>query len=479
MPQTTLPHRGRRLFLLAATAAALVLGGGAGTASAQSGVGGQLFATGGTVELDVRPATAGFTSELFLQNEDGSRGPTLALNTDVGRHVEIGPFPAGRELVFGIFVRNTGQTFLMGPGTRNADGIPHAAVTAVGERVFDVGFEDVQGGGDRDYDDNVFRFTGNLAPNRPPVADDQSLTTPEDTPRSIALTGSDPEGKTLAFAIADEPAQGTLSGTAPALTYTPDADFHGSDSFTFTVDDGEGGTDTGTVTIDVTPVNDPPVAVDDARTTDENEPVTVSVLANDTDADGDALTADLVDGASHGTATCAGTQCTYRPLSNFVGTDSFTYRACDSSRACDDALVTIEVRGIGQPGRLTGGAWLHTDDGKIHHQVQLGCTAAEGGRLTVNATAATFELTQVDFALCLDDPALNSGAPNAGWNTHRGSGIGTYNGAPGYTIEWTLTDAGEPGVADAADIVIRDPHGAVVLTEHGTLGGGNHQAHAA
>src|SRR4051794_16008069 len=117
MPQTTLPHRGRRLFLLAAMAAALVLVGGAGTASAQSGVGGQLFATGGTVELDVRSATAGFTSELFLQNEDGSRGPTLALNTDLGRHVEIGPFPAGRELVFGIFVRNTGQTFLMGPGT--------------------------------------------------------------------------------------------------------------------------------------------------------------------------------------------------------------------------------------------------------------------------------------------------------------------------------------------------------------------------
>jgi hypothetical protein len=66
---------------------------------------GQLFATGATVELDVRPATAGLDSELFLRSEDGSRGPTLALNTDVGRHIEIGPFPAGRELVFGIFVR--------------------------------------------------------------------------------------------------------------------------------------------------------------------------------------------------------------------------------------------------------------------------------------------------------------------------------------------------------------------------------------
>src|SRR5829696_2036872 len=285
MPRATLPQRGGRLAVLAATTAALFLGSGAGPAFAQSGVGGQLFATGGTVELDVRPATAGFTSELFLQNQDGTRGPTLALNTEVGKHVELGPFPAGRELVFGIYVRNTSRTYLMGPGARNFDGVPHAVVTAVAERAFDVGFEDVQGGGDRDYDDNVFRFTGNLAPNRPPVTEDQSLTTREDTALPLVLTGSDPEGKTLTYAVADQPAHGTLSGAAPSLTYTPDADYHGADAFTFTVDDGEGGTDTGTVTIDVTPVNDAPVAVDDARTIDENEQVTVSVLDNDSDVD--------------------------------------------------------------------------------------------------------------------------------------------------------------------------------------------------
>ena len=479
MHRTLRPHSGRRLVALAAATAALVLSPSAGTALAQSGVGGQLFATGGIVELDVRPAAAGYTSELFLRNEDGTRGPTVALNTEVGKHVEIGPFPAGRELVFGIFVRDTGQTYVMGPGARNSDGVPHAMVTPVAERVFDVGFEDIRGGGDRDYNDNVFRFTGNLAPNRPPVAEDQSLTTQEDTAGSVVLTGSDPEGKTLAFAVADQPANGTLSGTAPSLTYTPDANFYGADSFTFTVDDGEGGTETGKVTIEVTPVNDAPEAADDARTIDENEQVAVTALANDTDVDGDALTAHLVAGASHGTARCAGTQCTYRPLSNFVGMDSFTYRACDPSGACAEAVVTIDVRGIGKSGRLTGGAWLLGDDGKTHHQVRLGCTAAEGGRLTVRGKAGTFELTHADYALCVDDPALSSESPQAGWDTHRGSGTGTYNGTPGYTIEWTLTDAGEPGVADASEIVVRDPNGAVVLSEHGRLGGGNHQAHSA
>jgi Bacterial Ig domain len=546
---------------------ALVFAAGAGTASAQTGIGGQLFATGGTVELDVRPAAAAFVTELFLQNEDGTRGPTLALNTETGRHVVLGPFPAGRELVFGIFVRNTGQTFLMGPGSRNPDGIPHAAVTQVAERVFDVGFEDFLGGGDRDYNDNVFRFTGNLAPNEPPVADDRSLTTPEDTPLAVMLTGTDPEGEPLTFAVATPPANGTLSGTAPSLTYTPAANFTGTDSFTFTVtdadgavdtgtititvtpvndppvaddqslttpedtpraltltgsdidgdaltftaaapahgtlsgsgaslvytpaanfngtdsftfvvDDGHGGIDTGTITITVTAVNDPPVANDDARTIDENDEVTVAVLANDSDADGDPLTAELVSPPAHGTATCSATQCVYRPVSNFVGTDTFRYRACDPSGACDEATVTIEVRGIGKPGRLTGGGWLRTDDGKSHHQVHLGCTAAQGGTLRINAPAGRFELEHVDFALCVDDPALDPGGPKAGWEIHRGSGTGSFDGAGGYTIEWTLTDEGEPGRSDGWSIVVRDPAGSVVLSEDGSLDGGNHQAHA-
>ena len=562
-----MPGTLRRCALLAAMTVALLVTATAGTASAQTVIGGQLFATGGTVELDVRPAAATFVTELFLRNEDGTRGPTLALNTEVGKHVVIGPFPAGRELVFGIFVRNTGETFVMGPGSRNRDGVAHAAVTPVAVRVFDVGFEDTLGGGDRDYNDNVFRFTGNLAPNQPPVANDRSLTTPEDTPLALALTGTDPEGGPLTFAVATQPTSGTLTGTAPSLTYTPapnfngtdsftftvtDADgavdtgtvtitvapvndppvandqslttpedtpaaltltgsdidgdtltftaatpahgtlsgsgaslvytpaanYNGPDSFTFTVTDGNGAVDTGTVTITVTPVNDPPVANDDARTINENDEVAVAVLANDSDPDGDPLTAALVSSPAHGTATCSATQCVYRPVSNFVGTDTFRYRACDPSGACDEATVTIIVRGIGKPGRLTGGGWLRTGGGKSHHQVHLACTAAGGGTLRINAPAGRFVLEHVDYALCVDDPALRPGGPKAGWEIHRGSGTGRFDGAGGYTIDWTLTDEGEPGRSDGWSVVVRNAAGVVVLSEDGSLGGGNHQAHA-
>lgn len=166
---------------LIAVAAALVV---AAPAEAQAVTGGQLFATGGTVDVVVQPGgIAGYTSRLFLLGPDGTR-INIALNTEVGKQVTVGPFPAGRELVFGITVLDNGQTFFMGPASRNPDSFVHAEVTETGVRTFLVGFEDMFGGGDRDYDENVFQFTGNLAPNRPPLADDQTLTTPTGTPNA-------------------------------------------------------------------------------------------------------------------------------------------------------------------------------------------------------------------------------------------------------------------------------------------------------
>jgi hypothetical protein len=146
-------------------------------------LGGQLFATGGTVDIVVQPGTAAFTSRLFLLGPDGTPN-NIALNTGVGKHVTVGPFPAGKELVFGITVLNGGPTYFMGPASRNPDGIAHAEVTETGVRTFLVGFEDHFGGGDRDYDDNVFQFTGNLTPTRPPRADDQTPTIPKPTPNA-------------------------------------------------------------------------------------------------------------------------------------------------------------------------------------------------------------------------------------------------------------------------------------------------------
>jgi hypothetical protein len=80
-------------------------------------------------------------------------------------------------------MNRTDSRIVIGPASRNPDGIAHAEVTETGERTFLVGFEDVLGGGDRDYDDNIFQFTGNLAPKLPPLADDHTLTKPTPNPK--------------------------------------------------------------------------------------------------------------------------------------------------------------------------------------------------------------------------------------------------------------------------------------------------------
>nr|HPM43188.1 PEP-CTERM sorting domain-containing protein [Candidatus Omnitrophota bacterium] len=92
----------------------------------------------------------------------------------------LGSFTAGTELVFGIYVTNTGYVYSMGPGSRNPDGLMHATVDFIAPGVANVGFEDLYGGGDMDYNDNIFQFRGSIAP-------DPHSNVPE--PATMALFG--------------------------------------------------------------------------------------------------------------------------------------------------------------------------------------------------------------------------------------------------------------------------------------------------
>ena len=107
--------------------------------------------------------------------------------------------------------------------------------------------------------------------NDDPVAVDDSATLPEDSSTTaINVLANDTDGpdsgETLAVVAVSVPANGTAAFTASGLTYTPDADYFGSDSFTYTIGDGNGGSDTATVTVTVTEVNDTPDAIDDSAT---------------------------------------------------------------------------------------------------------------------------------------------------------------------------------------------------------------------
>src|SRR5207249_1559757 len=121
--------------------------------------------------------------------------------------------------------------------------------------------------------------------NHPPVANAQSVTTAEDTAKAIALTGSDVDGDALTVSLGTEPAHGTLTGTAPTMTYTPALNYNGPDSFTFTAKDATLVSTAATVTITVTAVNDAPVANAQSVTTAQDSAKAITLTGSDVDGD--------------------------------------------------------------------------------------------------------------------------------------------------------------------------------------------------
>jgi len=244
--------------------------------------------------------------------------------------------------------------------------------------------------------------------NGPPDAVDDTTVTDYQTSVKVTVLGndSDPDGDALTVVDNSEPSNGSaVLNEDGTFTYTPDDGFTGTDSFTYTITDGNGGEDTATVTIEVggappppppPPENGPPDAVDDTTVTDYQTPVNVTVLGNDSDPDGDALT--VVDNSepSNGSAVLNedGTF-TYTPDDGFTGTDSFTYTITDGNGGEDTATVTIEVGEAPPPVEavveLSGDASVVEADGALlEHTISL---VDENGNPLVLADGETITLT--------------------------------------------------------------------------------------
>ena len=190
--------------------------------------------------------------------------------------------------------------------------------------------------------------------NDAPVATDDTATTNEDTPVTIDVLGNDTDVDSAldpaSVTVVDEPDNGSFNiETDGSITYTPDLDFSGEDSFTYTVADVEGlASNSATVAITVDPVNDAPVAIDDTDTTNEDTSVTIDVLGNDTDVDSalDPASVTVDNGPSNGNFTIDSTNgsITYTPDQDFFGNDSFTYIVADvEGLLSNSATVTITV----------------------------------------------------------------------------------------------------------------------------------------
>ena len=178
----------------------------------------------------------------------------------------------------------------------------------------------------------------------PPVANAQSLATDEDTPLAVVLSGSDPEGLALSYAIAAAPQFGSLSGTAPSLTYTPNADFNGSDEFSFTVNDGAQDSQPALVSITVNPVDDAPQADAQAVVTDEDTPLAITLTGSD--PEGATLSYNVTVAPQSGTLTGTAPNLTYTPSADFAGSDEFSFTVNDGAQDSQPALVSITVNPV-------------------------------------------------------------------------------------------------------------------------------------
>ena len=234
---------------------------------------------------------------------------------------------------------------------------------------FDYTVSDGNGGSDT----GTVSITVTAVNDAPVAADDGPFATAEDTAvttTSVLANDTDVDGDVLSVSGADAVSVGggsVMNNGDGTFTYTPALNFNGADSFDYTVSDGNGGSDTGTVSITVTAVNDAPVAADDGpfATAEDTAVTTTSVLANDTDVDGDVLSVSGADAVSVGGGSVMNNgdgTFTYTPALNFNGADSFDYTVSDGNGGSDTGTVSITVTAVNDAPTANNNAAVTDED---------------------------------------------------------------------------------------------------------------------
>jgi MYXO-CTERM domain-containing protein len=248
-----------------------------------------------------------------------------------------------------------------------------------------------------------------------PTARNDAFTFSQDSSGNLAQvlandTFAPDTGETLAVTSFTQPLHGTTaaSGTTGVL-YTPTVGFHGADSFTYSISDGNGGTASATVTITVTAQNAVPSAGDDILSVNEDASGVIPVLLNDTPGN-DPITLSVVTPPQHGIATVVSSaSISYTPTANFNGTDTFRYQIKDADGETSTALVTVTV--------------VPQDDVP---------QAFSDSKITQEDTAVVIQVLANDTGLFDGTPVVTVVTQPAA-----GTGTATSSGPPGNTITFT------------------------------------------
>ncbi|MBI5618467.1 MAG: tandem-95 repeat protein, partial [Gammaproteobacteria bacterium] len=326
-------------------------------------------------------------------------------------------------------------------------------------------------------DDYVREFTIDRTGNTPPVATDAVAAANEDGSVQITLAGTDPNGDPLTYSLVTNPQHGTLTNFDPVahtVIYVPDANFNGTDSFKFRVDDGNLGTDDGTILVNVLPVNDAPTAAGTMAATDEDTAVDILLPGADLETTRQQLTFSLGTAPLHG-ALIQGPNglWTYVPDANYNGSDSFTYVVTDRGdpdgalgnalsstpgsvfitvRPINDAPVVppIAARNVSEGQTLSFTIPADDPDGNTLSYSLVNNTVAGAG---IDATTGVFTWKPADgadtktFTVRVSDGTLTTDASfdvvvaNVA-PTITVTGLAAINLGESYAVNWSATDPG-------------------------------------
>ena len=221
------------------------------------------------------------------------------------------------------------------------------------------------------------------ASNDAPTASDLAVNIDEDSVTAITLPGRDPENDVLTYSVLTQPTHGTLSGTPPNLTYTPDDSFSGVDSFTYRANDGSLDSNTATVTITINQVNDAPFAVDQQFSVTEDS--SQALILTGSDVEGDPITFSVVSNPAHGTLSGTPPNLTYTPTADYSGADSFTFQTNDGNSNSKIATVTISVIGVNDAPVAAAQSVVAREDSA--RSIVLNATDVDGDRLSYAVTS--------------------------------------------------------------------------------------------
>ncbi|MCI4661016.1 MAG: Ig-like domain-containing protein [Neomegalonema sp.] len=159
----------------------------------------------------------------------------------------------------------------------------------------------------------------------------------------VLANDTDPEGDALTLLGGSDPNGGTVSVVNGQLLFAPAPDFNGDTTLSYDLTDAGGNTVTGSVAVTVSSVPDAPIAADDTAQTEQDQSITIDVLANDRDPDGDALSVSVASAENGAVSIIQGGEVSYSPNAGFVGVDTITYTIDDGTGRSDSAEVSVTV----------------------------------------------------------------------------------------------------------------------------------------